>query len=151
MEELEELAASAHAAPLPARCAFLGFMSAESGLRLLDRLEPMTFPEGQTIQAAGLAEDCWYLIEQGTVQLEGDQELGPGATFGERAWPAGRSADRRRTDRCPLPGPDAARVRSRPGSVAGGSRMNRGTAPPGETSGCRNWNRPTAGWRRWRW
>jgi CRP-like cAMP-binding protein len=64
--------------------AFLGFMTAESGLRLLDRLKPMTLPEGQTIQANGLAEDFWYLIEQGTVQLEGDRELGPGATFGER-------------------------------------------------------------------
>src|SRR5204863_4750801 len=37
--------------------AFLGFMSAESGLKLLDRLKPATFPEGQTIQANGLAED----------------------------------------------------------------------------------------------
>jgi CRP-like cAMP-binding protein len=63
--------------------AFLGFMSAESGLRLLDRLKPMSFPEGQTIQANGLAEDFWYLIEQGTVQMEGGEELGPGAVFGE--------------------------------------------------------------------
>jgi hypothetical protein len=59
-------------------------MSAESGLRLLDRLQPMAFPEGQTIQASGLAEDLWYMIEQGTVELEGNQELGPGETFGER-------------------------------------------------------------------
>lgn len=64
--------------------AFLGFMSAESGLRLLDRLEPMTFAAGQTIQASGLAEDFWYLIEQGSVQLEGSTDLGPGSAFGER-------------------------------------------------------------------
>jgi hypothetical protein len=44
----------------------------------------MTFPEGQTIQATGLAEDFWYLIEQGTVQLEGGEELGPCSVFGER-------------------------------------------------------------------
>jgi CRP-like cAMP-binding protein len=70
--------------------AFLGFMSAESGLRLLDRLQPATFPLGQTIQANGLAEDFWYLIEKGSVGLGGDgptneaEELGPGAAFGER-------------------------------------------------------------------
>ncbi|MCE9568095.1 MAG: cyclic nucleotide-binding domain-containing protein [Planctomycetes bacterium] len=70
--------------------AFLGFISAESGLRLLDRLQPTIFPAGQTIQANGLAEDYWYLIEQGTVRLHvGDapvaaEELGPGEAFGER-------------------------------------------------------------------
>jgi hypothetical protein len=63
-------------------------MSAESGLRLLDRLQPAIFPPGQTIQANGLAEDSWYLIEQGTVHLHTDgaaaEELGPGDGFGER-------------------------------------------------------------------
>jgi CRP-like cAMP-binding protein len=49
--------------------AFLGFMSAESGLRLLDRLQPATFPTGQTIQANGLAADYWHGIEKGTVRL----------------------------------------------------------------------------------
>src|SRR5262249_387618 len=39
---------------------FLGFMSAESGLRLHDRLRPATFAAGQTIQANSLAEDCWH-------------------------------------------------------------------------------------------
>jgi CRP-like cAMP-binding protein len=70
--------------------AFLGFMSAESGLRLLDRLRPMTFAEGQTIQGKGLAEDFWCLIERGAVRLdageasEAGEELDPGAAFGER-------------------------------------------------------------------
>jgi CRP-like cAMP-binding protein len=70
---------------------FLGFMSAQSGLKLLDRLKPATFPAGQTIQANGLAADNWYLIEQGTVRLRGADEantagtdLGPGESFGER-------------------------------------------------------------------
>jgi CRP-like cAMP-binding protein len=70
--------------------AFLGFMSAESGLRLLDRLRPATFPAVQTLQANGLAADCWHLIEEGTVRLTwGDEQdavredLGPGETFGE--------------------------------------------------------------------
>jgi hypothetical protein len=71
--------------------AFLGFMSAESGLKLLDRLKPATFPAGQTIQTNGLADDTWYLIEQGTVRLHrgddsdaaGAEEIGPGETFGE--------------------------------------------------------------------
>jgi CRP-like cAMP-binding protein len=70
---------------------FLGFMSAESGLRLHDRLRPAAFAAGQTIQAVSLAEDCWHLIEEGTVRLEpsGGHEvgadLGPGESFGERA------------------------------------------------------------------
>ena len=71
---------------------FLGFMSAESALKLHDRLRPAAFPAGQPIQANGLADDCWYLIEQGTVRLQGagepdtaGVELGPGETFGERA------------------------------------------------------------------
>ncbi len=69
---------------------FLGFMSAESALKLLDRLQPAAFPAGQTIQAAGLAADCWYLIEQGTVRLPAGVsdpagvDLGPGESFGER-------------------------------------------------------------------
>jgi hypothetical protein len=71
---------------------FLGFMSGESALRLHDRLRPADFGAGQTIQANGLAEDCWYLIEQGTVRLRAAGEpdtagvdLGPGESFGERA------------------------------------------------------------------
>jgi CRP-like cAMP-binding protein len=67
--------------------AFLGFMSAESGLRLLDRLQPAAFAAGQTIQATGLAADCWHLIEQGTVRLQTNAEtgvdLGPGDSFGD--------------------------------------------------------------------
>jgi CRP-like cAMP-binding protein len=70
---------------------FLGFMSAESGLKLEERLKPAAYPAGQTIQATGLADDCWYLIEEGTVRLQppGEPEsagtdLGPGDAFGER-------------------------------------------------------------------
>jgi CRP-like cAMP-binding protein len=68
---------------------FLGFMSAGSALKLLDRLEPAAFPAGQTIQANGLAVDTWHLIEQGTVRLHTGEweavsvDLGPGDTFGE--------------------------------------------------------------------
>jgi hypothetical protein len=71
--------------------AFLGFMSAESALKLLDRLKPATFQADQTIQATGLAGDSWYLIEQGTVRLESQGveaasvDLGPGQMFGQRA------------------------------------------------------------------
>jgi CRP-like cAMP-binding protein len=71
---------------------FLGFMSGESALRLHDRLRPADFPAGQTIQANGLADDAWYLIERGTVRLEAGEgpgaagaDLGPGESFGERA------------------------------------------------------------------
>src|SRR5262249_40128655 len=55
-------------------------------------LKPASFPAGQTIQANGLAADCWYLIEEGTVRMQaaGEPEtagvdLGPGESFGERA------------------------------------------------------------------
>jgi len=71
---------------------FLGFMSAESGLKLHDRLKAASFPAGHTIQANGLADDNWYLIEQGTVRLQAagaedtaGVDLGPGEAFGERA------------------------------------------------------------------
>lgn len=71
---------------------FLGFMSAESGLKLHDRLQAVSFPAGQTIQLNGLAANCWYLIDHGTVRLRGADEpdtagvdLGPGEAFGERA------------------------------------------------------------------
>jgi CRP-like cAMP-binding protein len=68
--------------------AFLGFMSAESGLRLLDRLQTVTLAAGQSIQANGLAADQWHLIERGRVRLEtsgGAEELGSGDAFGEGA------------------------------------------------------------------
>jgi ATP-binding cassette subfamily B protein len=64
--------------------AFLGFMSAGSGLKLHDRLRPASFPAGQTIQAGALSADRWFVIEEGRVGLPGG-ELGPGETFGERA------------------------------------------------------------------
>jgi CRP-like cAMP-binding protein len=70
--------------------AFLGFMSAESALKFLDRVKPATFPAGQTIQTNGLAADTWHVIEQGTVRLHsgpaaGEVDLGPGDTFGDGA------------------------------------------------------------------
>ncbi len=71
---------------------FLGFMTAESGLKLDEQLRSEWFPAGHTIQSVGLADDNWYLIERGTVRLrepgptERDEvELGPGETFGEGA------------------------------------------------------------------
>jgi CRP-like cAMP-binding protein len=71
---------------------FLGFMSAESGLKLHDRLIPAAFRAGQTIQANGLADDNWFLVEEGTVRLSvadapdtAGVDLDPGETFGERA------------------------------------------------------------------
>ncbi len=71
--------------------AFLGFMSAESALKFLNRLKPVSFPAGQTIQATGVAADSWHLIEQGAVRLHrsgldaAGVDLGPGDMFGERA------------------------------------------------------------------
>ncbi len=62
--------------------AFLGFMSADSALKLLDRLQPMILPAGQTVQASGLAGDRWFVVEQGRVRV-GDEEIGPGTSFGE--------------------------------------------------------------------
>jgi CRP-like cAMP-binding protein len=71
---------------------FLGFMSGGSALKLYDRLRPAAFGAGQTIQANGLAADCWYLIDQGTVRRQAaggpdtaGVDLGPGESFGERA------------------------------------------------------------------
>src|SRR5262249_38373023 len=59
---------------------------------LHDGLGRADFPAGQTIQANGLADGAWYLVEQGTVRLQaGDgpgtagADLGPGESFGERA------------------------------------------------------------------
>ena len=70
--------------------AFLGFMSAESSLKLLDHLQPAAFAAGQTIQTKGLAAESWHLIEQGTVRLQATEspeapavDLGPGESFGE--------------------------------------------------------------------
>lgn len=72
---------------------FLGFMSAPSGLRFLDSVQPTTFQALRTIQADGLGADRWYFIEHGDICLHpsGDdsagsaRELGPGDCFGEHA------------------------------------------------------------------
>lgn len=71
--------------------AFLGFLSAPSALKFLDRLEPGAFRPLRTVQADGLGSDRWYVIRSGQVALDdggGDGrlcELGPGDCFGARA------------------------------------------------------------------
>jgi CRP-like cAMP-binding protein len=140
---------------------FLGFMSAESGLKLLDRLRPAAYQAGQTIQANGLAMDTWHLIEQGTVRLHaGDDaetagvDLGPGDTFGEGALigPGGLPTALALSDvRCQV----LARHEfdpSAPHPSKSRSRTSRGWRPGRRrTSGCPSWSRRTAAWRRWRW
>jgi hypothetical protein len=72
---------------------FLGFLSAPSALSFLNRLRPMAFRALRTIQADGLSDDCWYVVESGQVCLHSPddnpavppRELGPGDCFGERA------------------------------------------------------------------
>ena len=70
--------------------AFLGFMSAQSALKHLGRLESVTITASCTIQADGLSDDRWYFIDKGQVSLHGDgtspsRQLGPGDWFGEQA------------------------------------------------------------------
>jgi CRP-like cAMP-binding protein len=62
----------------------LGFMSAPSALAMLAHLEPVAVPEGCAIQADGLSAEEWFLLEQGTVALNG-APLAPGTCFGEWA------------------------------------------------------------------
>lgn len=64
--------------------AFLGFMSAESGLKLLDRLRPVSLAAGQTVQATALADDCWFAIDVGEVEVQGEGVRRQGQAFGER-------------------------------------------------------------------
>ncbi len=72
---------------------FLGFMSAPSALKFLDRLRPVTFRALRTVQAEGLGDDGWYFIQSGQVSLQPAaaepasplRELGPGDAFGARA------------------------------------------------------------------
>ncbi|MEZ5950519.1 MAG: cysteine peptidase family C39 domain-containing protein [Planctomycetaceae bacterium] len=67
---------------------FLGFMSAPSALTYLEHLQEERFRAGRTIQAPGLADDRWFFIESGSVQLQraGEcDELGAGDCFGERS------------------------------------------------------------------
>jgi ATP-binding cassette subfamily B protein len=72
--------------------AFLGFMSAPSALTFLDRLTGVDFQALRSIQADGLADDCWFFITRGQVCLHPAEsatseprELGPGDCFGEQA------------------------------------------------------------------
>lgn len=77
----------AHLRNRPSLC----FMSASSFLPLLDRMETLRFAAGNTIQADGLHDDRWFVIQTGQacVADEGDghemSERGPGDCFGERA------------------------------------------------------------------
>jgi CRP-like cAMP-binding protein len=72
---------------------FLGFMSAPSALKFLDRLQPMEINALRTIQADGLCSDRWFFVQEGQIFLHppsvfGDEEpreLGPGDCFGEGA------------------------------------------------------------------
>jgi CRP-like cAMP-binding protein len=68
---------------------FLGFMSADSSLALLEHFRPVSFAAEQTVQADGLGADRWYVIESGQARLQpeggGPRVLGPGDAFGERA------------------------------------------------------------------
>ena len=123
--------------------AFLGFMSAESGLKLLDRLKPATFSAGETIQANGLAADTWHLIDRGTVRLQtGDEpeatggvDLSPGETFGERGLLG--SGD--------LPTAVALIGRPLPGAGAAGLRPHRARSVDGRAVVRATASHPTGG------
>lgn len=68
---------------------FLGFMSAPSSLKYLDKLQADSYNPKSTIQTQGFAENRWFYIEEGNVELQQFDEpvqiLGPGDSFGERA------------------------------------------------------------------
>ncbi len=70
---------------------FLGFMTAPSGLKWLDRLRETSFEPSQAIQADGLADDCWFYLADGEVDLHQSaatdgadaQRINSGDCFGE--------------------------------------------------------------------
>lgn len=72
---------------------FLGFQSAPSALRALDHCRTQSFQAGLTIQASGLSDDTWFVVQQGQVRLRSratddspvERLLGRGETFGEQA------------------------------------------------------------------
>lgn len=67
---------------------FLGFMSAPSALMYLEHLQEERYLAGRTIQASRLADDRWFFIESGNVQVQHAgqcYELGEGDCFGVRA------------------------------------------------------------------
>jgi CRP-like cAMP-binding protein/predicted double-glycine peptidase len=74
---------------------FLGFLSAPSALKFLDRLEADSFRPLRALQADGLRDDRWHFIQSGQVLLTADssgergRSLGPGDTFGETALAGG--------------------------------------------------------------
>lgn len=78
---------------------FLGFMSAPSVLELREKLCKIEFPAGASIQADGLADDRWFFVVDGDVELasgprparEACRRLGAGDCFGQQAFmPGGR-------------------------------------------------------------
>ena len=68
---------------------FLGFMAAPSFLPLLDRFRTVRFAAGHTVQANGLADDCWFLVREGAVRVDDAAgpplDVRPGGCLGEPA------------------------------------------------------------------
>jgi hypothetical protein len=68
-------------------------MSAASLVPLLERFESVSFQAARAVQAEGLADECWFVIESGQVALHACPDdpssdpvlLGPGDGFGARA------------------------------------------------------------------
>ena len=79
VEQLELLSGNAIFAPLPA----------STLEQLADRLEEVRVPAGGTVMRQGEKGDHFYLIDEGTLDVEVDgrpaQSLGPGESFGEIA------------------------------------------------------------------
>ncbi len=77
---------------------FLGFMSAASLVPLMERCQTVRFSATHAIQAEGLNDDRWFVIESGEVALHPQGSgpsgpptlLGPGQAFGTRALLNGR-------------------------------------------------------------
>lgn len=69
----------------------LGFMSGPSFLPLLEQLGSARFAAGETIQADGLHDDAWFVVQAGRAAVRSDRDeefsriLVPGDSFGEPA------------------------------------------------------------------
>lgn len=75
---------------------YLGFMSATSALTYLDAIRADSYRAMRTIQGPQLADDRWFLIQEGAAVMSSggeSRELGPGDCFGSRfLMMAGQSA-----------------------------------------------------------